>query len=58
MYEFLARTAVTTNEEAVWPSDQWTHNQVVQGSRRHLLGFFSAREHFSVVASSNPRPRL
>ena len=41
MYEFLVRTAVTTNEEAVWPSDQWARNPAVQGSRRHLLVFFS-----------------
>ena len=58
MCEFLVRTAVTINEEAVWPIDQWTRNPVVQGSRRHLLVLFSAREHFSVVPSSNPWPHL
>ena len=58
MYEFLVRTAVTTNKEAVWSIDLWTCHPVVQGSLRHLLVFFSAREHFSVVPSSNPRPHL
>ena len=46
MYEFLVRTAVTTNEEAVWPSDQWTCNPAVQGSRRHLLAFFLGKRTF------------
>ena len=46
MYEFLVRTAVTTNEEAVWPIDQWTRHPAVQGSRRHLLVFFLGKRTF------------
>ena len=46
MYEFLVRTAVTTSEGAVWPIDQRIRNPAVQGSRRHLLGFFLGKRTF------------
>ena len=46
MYEFLVRTAVTTNKEAVWSIDLWTCHPVVQGSLRHLLVFFFGKRTF------------